>query len=82
MLKASLFFYSEMSFVVGPHDNIQRYYWQDSADACFSCRSRQLELEDKQSMLELELRKYMEINGVYFGVHTERLVTKSVFWCS
>lgn len=30
-------------------------------------------------MLELELRKYMEINGVYFGVHTERLVTKSVF---
>lgn len=26
-------------------------------------RSRQLELEDKQSMLETELRKYMEIIG-------------------
>lgn len=28
-------------------------------------RSRQLELEDKQSSLELELRKYMEMSGVY-----------------
>lgn len=35
----------------------------------FSLRSRQLELEDKQSMLELELRKYMEMNGVFFGLH-------------
>lgn len=31
----------------------------------FCLRSRQLELEDKQSALELELRKYMEITGVY-----------------
>lgn len=30
---------------------------------CF--RSRQLELEDKQSTLELELRKFMEMTGVY-----------------
>lgn len=36
----------------------------------FSPRSRQLELEDKQSMLELELRKFMELDGVYFSVHT------------
>jgi len=26
-------------------------------------RSRQLELEDKQSMLEMELRRYMEMDG-------------------
>lgn len=38
----------------------------------FPLRSRQLELEDKQSMLELELRKYMELNGVYFGVLAPR----------
>lgn len=51
--------------------------WQPAATAgcrhdwvCFSRRSRQLELEDKQSMLESELRKYMELDGVYFGVHT------------
>lgn len=31
----------------------------------FCLRSRQLELEDKQSTLELELRKYMEITGAY-----------------
>lgn len=36
----------------------------------FSPRSRQLELEDKQSTLELELRKFMELDGVYFSVHT------------
>lgn len=31
----------------------------------FSLRSRQLELEDKQGMLELELRKYMEMKGAH-----------------
>lgn len=36
----------------------------------FVFRSRQLELEDKQSTLELELRKYMEINGMYWCAHT------------
>lgn len=35
-----------------------------------SPRSRQLELEDKQSTLELELRKYMDANGVYWCAHT------------
>lgn len=41
----------------------------------FSLRSRQLELEDKHSALELELRKYMEIKGAYWCEHT------SIFWC-
>ena len=31
-----------------------------------SCRSRQLELEDQQGILELELRKYMELSGMSF----------------
>lgn len=44
---------------------------QPQQSVCVSLRSRQLELEDKQSMLELELRKYMELNGVYFGVRLE-----------
>lgn len=36
----------------------------------FSLRSRQLELEDKQSMLELELRKYMEMKGAHIQTFT------------
>lgn len=34
-------------------------------DVASCARSRQLELEDKQSMLELELRKYMDLSGAY-----------------
>lgn len=30
-------------------------------------------------MLELELRKYMEMKGVYFGAHTDRLVPETGF---
>lgn len=39
-----------------------------------SLRSRQLELEDKQSMLELELRKYMEMNGAYWFLFPDGLM--------
>ena len=55
-----------MFTVIWPHDDLQL-----QQDVCVSFRSRQLELEDKQSMLELELRKYMELDGVYFGVLLE-----------
>lgn len=34
----------------------------------FMFRSKQLELEDKQGTLELELRKFMGLNGEYFVV--------------
>lgn len=55
--------FSQTPFVIRPHDDLQL-----QPDVCVSFRSRQLELEDKQSILELELRKYMELDGVYFGV--------------
>lgn len=43
----------------------------DQAEVCFLFRSRQLELEDKHSSLELEYRKYMELKGEC--LHTETL---------
>lgn len=59
---------SQTLFAVRPYSGLQLQ--QDamltwlSCDVCFF-RSRQLELEDKQGMLELELRKYMEMKGAH-----------------
>lgn len=64
-------------FVLWPHNNVQQQgrIWYSAGVCFFSRRSRQLELEDKHSALELELRKYMEIKGAYWCEHT------SIFWC-
>lgn len=45
-------------------------------------RSRHLELEDQQSALELELRKYMEISGAYPGyIHLYVCVLAIMSYC-